>query len=99
MSKRWIFQDIKDAADEVLYKGSSMAEIEKNVPAYYERLREKVDPETYVRYELWTCDIYVDIEYILYVTAAIYGDRVTRDQVSAWVLKHKEPHQVLTFDA
>ena len=49
MSKKWIFQDIKDAQEQVLYRTSSDApikEAENNIEAYYARLRESVEPET-----------------------------------------------------
>lgn len=95
MSKKWIFQDIQDIAKEALYGASSMKEAESRVPGYYAKLREKVEPETYVRYELWTCDIYVDVEYIVEVTRAIYGDSVSTADVLCWILEHKENHHVL----
>ena len=99
MSKKWIFQDIKDAQEQVLYRTSSnepMKEMQNNLEAYYARLREKVEPETYVRYELWKCDIYVDMEYIILVTEAIYGDKVSREQVTGWVFKHIEKQHYIT---
>lgn len=99
MSKKWIFQDIKDAQEQVLYRTSSnepMKEMQNNLEAYYARLREKVEPETYVRYELWKCDIYVDMEYIILVTAEIYGDKVSREQVTGWVFKHIEKQHYIT---
>lgn len=98
MSKRWIFQDIKDAQRDVLYRTTSdapMQEMADNMKAYYEVLREKVAPKTYVRYELWTCDIFVDVQYIISVTKAIYKDKVTRDQIMSWICKYKEDHHVL----
>lgn len=98
MSK-WIFQDIKDAQEQVLYRTSSnepMKEMQSNIEAYYARLREKVEPETYVRYELWTCDIYVDIGYIISVTTSIYGNKVTEEQVTGWVFKHIEKRHYIT---
>lgn len=91
MSKKWIFQEIKDA-EQVLYNGDAI----ENIPRYYQRLRETVEPETYVRYELWTCDIYVDMEYIIGVTMAIYGDRVTKNQVIGWIYKHLESQHYIT---
>lgn len=99
MSKKWIFQDIKDAQEQVLYRTSSnepMKEMQNNLEAYYARLREKVEPETYVRYELWKCDIYVDLGYIISVTTSIYGDKVSREQVTGWVFKHIEKHHYIT---
>lgn len=99
MSKKWIFQDIKDAQEQVLYRTSSnepMKEMQSNTEAYYARLREKVEPETYVRYELYTCDINVDMEYIISVTTSIYGDKVTKEQVTGWVFKHIEKHHYIT---
>ena len=97
MKEKWIFQDIRDAQEQVLYRTSSdepMKEMQDNTQAYCERLRETVEPETYVRYELWTCDIYVDMEYIIQVTTAIYGDKVNRDQIIGWAHKHAEGHHV-----
>lgn len=97
--KKWIFQDIKDAQRDVLYRTTSdapMKEMTSNIPKYYEVLRKKVAPETYVRYELWTCDIYVDVEYIVCVTSEIYKDDVTRYQILAWILLHVGKNQVLT---
>lgn len=92
MSKKWIFQEIKDAQEQVLYNGDAI----ENIPRYYQRLRETVEPETYERYELWTCDIYVDMEYIIGVTIAIYGDRVTKNQVIGWIYKHLESQHYIT---
>lgn len=92
MSKKWIFQEIKDAQEHVLYDGDAVGNIQK----YYERLRETVAPETYVKYELWTCDIYVDMEYIINVTKAIYGDRVTKNQVIGWIYKNVESRHYIT---
>lgn len=97
MSK-WIFQDIQDAQTNVLYQypaGCSQAVMQEYIKKYYAVLREKVEPETYVRYELWTCDIYVDVPYIITVTSEIYKDKVTREQIYSWICKHKEDHHVL----
>lgn len=91
MKKRWIFQDIKDIQNEVLYNGSS-AEMLERIPDYYKALREKVAPETYVRYELWCCDIYVDVRYITSVTCEIFRNAVNPQQIREWLVKHKEPH-------
>lgn len=93
MGKRWIFQDIKDIQNEVLHNGSA-AEMLGRIPEYYKALREKVTPETYVRYELWCCDIYVDVGYIISLTCEIYRDAVDPKKVHGWLDKHKEPHHV-----
>lgn len=99
MSKKWIFQDIKDAQEQVLYRTSSDApikEAENNIEAYYARLRETVEPETYVRYELWKCDIDVDMEYIITVTLSIYGDKVSREQVMRMIYRNIEDRHEIT---
>lgn len=97
MSK-WIFQDIKDAQTNVLYQyptGCSQEVLQEYIRKYNAVLREMVEPEIYVRYELWTCDIYVDVEYIVAVTRDIYGDKVSQADIMGWIEKHKEPHHVL----
>jgi hypothetical protein len=98
MSK-WIFQDIKDIQAKHLPKivlTESNAEFERLREQYYAALRKKVTPEIYVRYELWTCDIYVDVDYIIVQTLAIYKKQVTRKQVMEWIEQNKEPHHYLT---
>ena len=97
MSK-WIFQDIKDIGSEHLPKivlAPTSEEFERLREAYYEELRKKVEPETYVKYELWKCDINVDVDYIVVETLAIYKEAVTRLDVMSWILEHKEEHHVL----
>lgn len=92
----WIFQDIKDIKKNVLYanmsKGKTLAQ---STSLYNEALRENVKPETYVRYLMWQADIYVDVEMIRVVTQHIYPE-ITTAQIDAWVVKHKEPHHILT---
>lgn len=99
MSK-WIFQDILDIQDKHLHDivlAQNNEEFERLREEYYAALREKVNAETYVRYELWRCDIYVDVDYIEVETKAIYGDSVTSADILSWILEHKEEHHVLQY--
>lgn len=95
MSK-WIFQDIKDLQKQYLYARQGPADLKKRSAAYEKALREKVAPEIYVRYLLWTFDIYVDVAFILIRANDIYGQSATPEIVWSWIEKHKEPHHVLT---
>ena len=93
----WIFQQIKDIKDDVLYgnmsSGKSTAE---SIRLYNEALRRKVRPELYVRYCIWQCDVYVDVPMIQVATCNVYPD-VSHDQVAAWCEQHKEENQYLTY--
>ncbi len=93
---RWIFQDIKDLQSKYLYAKQGPADLDKRSAAYNKALREKIDPEIYVRYLIWTFDIYIDVAFILIKACDVYGKAVTPKIVSEWIEKHKEPHHVLT---
>jgi len=99
MSK-WIFQDIQDIQQSVLYRKPQAEgkELDKRIEEYYAALREKVEPETFVRYELYLCDIYVDVDYIAVEAYAIYGDKAKRSLVIGWLEKHRSDHHVLEYE-
>ena len=93
----WIFQPIRDIKQGVLYKKMEEGKsIEESTALYNEQLRRKVEPELYVRYQMWQCDIYVDVTMIQVTTKHVYPN-VTDEQVAAWIDKHKEPHHYLTY--
>jgi len=99
MSK-WIFQDIKDIGEEYLPNivlAPTNEEFVRLREEYYSAIRDKVSAETFVRYELWKCDIYVDVDFIEVETKAIYKDSVTSADVLSWILEHKEKHHVLQY--
>lgn len=95
MSK-WIFQDITDFQDE-MYR-ESKANPDKAFwvfnEAYKKKLRDNVDPEIYTRYQIWRCDIYVDVAQIIYDVCEVYPD-VTKEQVLNWIVKYKADHHEL----
>lgn len=91
----WIFQKIVDIKNVELYggmrSGLSLSEATKN---YNETLRKNVDAETYVRYCLYQCDIYVDVTCIQVAAKNVYRN-ITDKQVVTWLNKHKKKHHIL----
>jgi hypothetical protein len=95
---KWIFQGIKDIQSKHLPKivvADTEEEFNRLRELYYEALRSSVEPETYVKYEIWTSDIYIDVDYIIVQTEAIYKAAVSRSQIASWIEQHKESHHVL----
>ena len=96
-NKRWIFQDIKDLQENVLYVGNYVRDRkvwDANWDNYVAALREKVTPEIYTLYQLWLCDIDVCITEICMNVRGLYPE-VSREQIVKWLWENKEEHHYL----
>lgn len=95
--KRWIFQDIKEIEDKVLYAGDyhrNKKVWEENWNNYVAALREKVSPEIYTMYELWKCDMDVWLSRICMNVQIIYPE-VSRETIKKWLLENMEEHHCM----
>ena len=90
----WIFQPIKDCKQRAIYDHPE-APVWERTREYNRQLRENVEPELYVRYCIWQCDIYVDTTMIIVATQNVYPD-VSAATIMGWIDKHKEEHHYLT---
>ena len=89
---KWIFQDIKDTKDSVLYENMRQGKtMKESISLYNAALRERVIPETYVRYMMWQCDIYIDSAMIIVSAQNVYPE-LSEKQITEWIMKHKEAH-------
>lgn len=94
MNGRWIFQDIKDLQENVLYQGDYARNgkvWDENWDRYVAALQEKVSPQVYTMYQVWLCDIDVWITQIVMCVRGIYPD-VSREQIEQWVAENLEEH-------
>ena len=94
MSERWIFQDIKDLQENVLYQGNYVRDSkvwDENWDKYVAALQEKVSPEVFTMYQVWLCDLDVWLTPIVMCVRGIYPD-VNRAQVERWVAENLEEH-------
>lgn len=94
MSERWIFQDIKDLQENVLYQGDYVRDSkvwDENWDKYVAALQEKVSPEVFTMYQVWLCDLDVWLTPIVMCVRGIYPD-VSRVQVERWVAENLEEH-------
>lgn len=94
MSERWIFQDIKDLQENVLYQGDYVRDSkvwDENWNKYVAALQEKVSPEVFTMYQVWLCDLDVWLTPIVMCVRGIYPD-VSRAQVERWVAENLEEH-------
>ena len=92
--KRWIFQDIADIKEKVLYDNT--VSLRERIRNYNNSLRESIEPELYVRYCINQCDIYVDVTSIMVAARNVYPS-LSYKQIGKWIEKHKESHHVLTY--
>lgn len=90
----WIFQPIKDCKERALYAYPT-APIKERIDEYNRQLRKCVEPELYVRYCIYQCDIYVDTTMIIVATQNVYPD-LSAETIYGWIDKYKEPHHYLT---
>lgn len=96
-NKRWIFQDIKDLQENVLYVGDYVRDRkvwDANWDNYVAALREKVTPEIYTLYQLWLCDLDVWLTGISMAVRGIYPE-VSREQIKKWLLLNMEEHHCM----
>lgn len=94
--EKWIFQDIVDIKNNVLYanmhKGKSFKE---SSALYKEALRKKIKPELYVRYIINGFDIYLDIIMVKVTAQNVYPE-LSEKQIFEWINKYKSDHHILT---
>lgn len=87
---KWIFEDIQKIKDECLY-GNKTQTLKERIKEYNKRLREEIDPELYVKYVLWQCDIYVDVYSIIVAAENVYP-QLEDEQIVSWLNNNKEEH-------
>lgn len=86
---KWIFEDIQTIKDECLYNKTKT--LKECIKDYNKRLREEIEPEIYVKYMLWQCDIYVDVYSIIVASKIIYP-QLKDEQIVKWLNDNKEAH-------
>lgn len=93
----WIFKPIEDIKKEVFDELESTLSMRCKIGKYNQRLKEKVDWTLFVRYCIYQCDVYVDVFSIVVCTQHIYGEQLGEKEITDYVKKNIEKHQILTY--
>lgn len=86
---KWIFEDIQKLKNECLYDKTKT--FKQCLREYNKRVRESIQPEVYVKFMIWQCDIYVDVYSIIVAAENVYP-QLEDEQIRGWLDKYKEEH-------
>lgn len=94
---KWIFQDIVDIKNNVLYANMKRGKtLKESMELYKLELRQKISPELYVRFIISAFDIHLDVTMTRVSAQNVYPE-LTEKQVYEWVEQYKQPHHFLTW--
>ena len=89
---KWIFEDIQKLKNECLYDKTKT--FKQCLREYRKRVRESIQPEVFVKFMIWQCDIYVDV-YSMIIAAENVYPHLEDEQIRKWIDENKEEHQIL----